>query len=106
MYTQPKHNEPCLLEISTLPHDIFLITSNKHAHTSTQTQTHTHTHKHIHAHTHVYTAACTQAHRQGVHSPEEKRWVLRADFNDALDILARKCYLEWLVGYSDGPYGL
>ena len=105
MYTQPKHNEPCLLEISALPHYIFLITANKHTHTNTHTHTHTThththtlTHTHTHTHTHMYTAACTQVHRQSVQNPEEKRWVLRADLNDALDILARKCHPEWLVG--------
>ena len=59
--------------------------------------THTHTHAHTHTHTHGRVHMCTcesngaQLHtdmhtgRLGIQSPEEKRWVLRTDLNDAIE---------------------
>ena len=55
-----------------------------HAHEASGTQLHTHTHTQPMAHNQWHTTAHTHAHRQGIQSPEEKRWVLRADLKDAI----------------------
>ena len=51
-------------------------------------------------HTHETNVTQLHAHRQSNRSPEEKRWVLRAELNDSTDgryIFVIRCDVEWYV---------
>ena len=89
------------LTVVNRPHDYISTRARAHTHTRTHINVYIHTHTHtyalthaltstyiniyIHTHTHETNGTQQHAHRQGIQNPEEKRWVLRADLNDAME---------------------
>ena len=75
---------------------IFLITSNTHMHARAHTHTHTHSHtyNHTHTHTQVSHTAIYSMLRGGL---DGKRWVVRADLNNAMEEESRVNFSRVMV---------